>query len=412
VVKALDAGRDGESHFLVMEYVPGQTLGDLIASKKRLKLDEACSIAAAVALGLEAAHARGVVHRDFSPQNVIIARDGTVKVTDFGVARDLTQTSMTATSMVLGKPHYIAPEVVTGRTRADIRGDIYALGIVLYQMLAGEVPFAADTPWNIMQRHVSEAPPPLHQTRADVSAWLSAVVARCLAKNPSERYQTPAALAAALIGRGAPAQPSLDGAALDYLPATMEDAAPVSRPRQAVPSQAPRTPARGAGRADRRVLVAVVGLMAVAAIGLVAAVVLSTGKPQVTTAIGIQDVPIAPTAAPSRPSFQPVCFPTTLMAGRSTSCTSYYTPQETSREWSAPEGLPLSSTNGSFQATFATEGEKTVSLNVCIDGSCTTNSTTVTVLPLLDRTSCAQISGTVYRSESERQWYLQNCVNQ
>jgi serine/threonine protein kinase len=214
VVRVLDFGRQGELHFLVMEYLPGQTLAERIEKQGRLSIEDAVHIAASVAHGLAAAHANGIVHRDISPQNVIITPSGEVKVADFGVARDLGMTAMTATNMLLGKPQYVAPEVVAGRAPPDIRADIYALGVVLYQMLAGEAPFAGDTPYAVMQKHVNEAPPPLGTVRREVPEWLRAVVGRCLAKDPRERYQTPQAMLAALgtlsagsIGAAAPQVP-------------------------------------------------------------------------------------------------------------------------------------------------------------------------------------------------------------
>jgi serine/threonine protein kinase len=198
VVGVLGSGHDGNSYFLVMEYVDGNTLAGLLRRTQRLDPAQAVAFAGAIASGLQAAHARGIVHRDISPQNVMIAADGTVKVTDFGVARDTMQASLTATSVVLGKPQYLAPEVIAGRSRPDIRADIYALGVVLYQMLAGEVPFVADTPWQMMQAHVHDPPPNIATVRPDVPRWLAAIVSKCLAKDPARRFQTPGELLAAL----------------------------------------------------------------------------------------------------------------------------------------------------------------------------------------------------------------------
>ena len=198
VVKVLDSGRDGDSYFLVMEYVLGHTLSQEIQARHRFTIEDSVAIAVSVAQGLLAAQAVGVVHRDISPQNVIIANDGTVKITDFGIARDLGATAMTATSMILGKPQYLAPEVATGHGQADIRSDIYALGVTLFQMLTGQVPFDAVTPFDVLKMQVDQAPPDLQALRPEVPPWLAGVVQKCLAKSPEERFQTPRELLLAL----------------------------------------------------------------------------------------------------------------------------------------------------------------------------------------------------------------------
>jgi hypothetical protein len=207
VVKVLASGEDGGSHFLVMEYVQGRTLAQVIQRDGPLPIDRAVDYSAGIANGLAAANSEGIIHRDVSPQNVIVTPAGVVKVTDFGVARDTGQASLTATSAVLGKPQYIAPEVVTGRAKADIRSDIYSLGVVLYQMLTGYVPFHSDTPWNAMMKHVSEPPPSPASVRPDLPPWLVALTLKCLSKEPGERYQTPEELADALRDQRGPDLP-------------------------------------------------------------------------------------------------------------------------------------------------------------------------------------------------------------
>jgi hypothetical protein len=198
IVRVLDAGADGASRYIVMEYVEGKTLAQVIHERGQLPVAEVIAIATAVAEALDAAHAAGIVHRDISPQNVLIQPDGSVKVTDFGVARDLGATAMTATSMLLGKPQYIAPEVVTGKSPVDIRSDVYSLGVVLYQMLTGVVPFNAETPFAVMQAQVYQPVPQLGRQRRDVPESLLITVDKCLAKDPRERFQTPTALLEAL----------------------------------------------------------------------------------------------------------------------------------------------------------------------------------------------------------------------
>jgi serine/threonine-protein kinase len=205
VVKVLDNGHDGDTYFLVMEFVPGRSLAEVIAERGALPIDEAVSIAAAIARALVAANAKAIVHRDISPQNVMITPEGVAKVTDFGVSRDLTQNTMTATSMLMGKPLYIAPEVATGASKADIRADIYALGVVLFQMLTGRVPFDAATPFAVMQMHVSDPVPSVGSFRAGMPGWLKDLVERCLEKDRSRRFRQPEeVLATILLGPDGP----------------------------------------------------------------------------------------------------------------------------------------------------------------------------------------------------------------
>ena len=155
-MKVYEAGKDGDVYFLAMEYIHGRALSQMLQDQ-RLSIPEAIAIVSAIAEALDTIHRAGVVHRDISPQNVLITEDGSIKVTDFGIARDISQTVMTATSMMLGKPQYLAPEVATGSSPADIRSDIYALGVVMYQMLAGPPPFTAETPYAVMQMRIARS---------------------------------------------------------------------------------------------------------------------------------------------------------------------------------------------------------------------------------------------------------------
>ncbi len=169
VIRIFEIGRDGETHILHQ-----------------------------VCLGLQAAHQGGVeVHRDIKPQNILVAPDGTMKLTDFGIARAADLSAMTATGAIMGTPHYMSPEQSQGE-RADIRTDVYALGIVLYQMLTGELPFNAETPMAVLRMHREDSPKHLRELRADVPPEVDAIVERCLEKDPERRYQTPADLAQAL----------------------------------------------------------------------------------------------------------------------------------------------------------------------------------------------------------------------
>jgi serine/threonine protein kinase len=193
VVRILDHGQDGDQHFLVTEYVEGKTLAQLLQERGRLSADEALSITTQVAEALQAAHRAGVTHGDIKPGNVIIAEDGTAKVSDFGIAKALWDLARSQRSLFRATPEYAAPELLQGR--ADIRSDIYSLGVVLYEMLSGRVPFEADNPMAVMRLHVVAQPPPL---RLADPAGVEAILERCLAKNPIARFQEPGELLQAL----------------------------------------------------------------------------------------------------------------------------------------------------------------------------------------------------------------------
>ncbi len=203
VVRILDLGQENSTYFLVMEYVSGITVQQLIQERGALPLSQALDIAAQVADGLEAAHLHNIVHRDIKPQNMMITPDGVVKVMDFGIARAAEMTTMTQTGLFMGSPHYASPEQAEGK-RVDIRSDIYALGITLYQMLTGIVPFNADTPWAVMRQHLEGVPTAVRQLRVDVPPEVEALVMRALAKDPARRFQTPAEMSVALRAIQAP----------------------------------------------------------------------------------------------------------------------------------------------------------------------------------------------------------------
>jgi serine/threonine protein kinase len=215
IVRLLDAGSDGSTHFLAMEYVDGQTLAQLLSSQGKLPVGQAVSFAMQIASALDEAHANGIIHRDISPQNILIDGVGTVKVADFGIARDTSETATIGTALLMGRPHYTSPDQWNGR--ADIRSDIYSLGVVLYQMLTGTVPFSDNTPLGTLRMHQERLPPPLRELRPEVSAELHGIVHKCLAKRPDDRYQVPSEIIAALdLGlpsRKAPLAPRAKAAA-------------------------------------------------------------------------------------------------------------------------------------------------------------------------------------------------------
>jgi eukaryotic-like serine/threonine-protein kinase len=188
VVAVIDAGEDGGHPYIVFEYVEGETLKQRINRVGALDPQEALAYAIEIARGLTVAHARHMVHRDVKPQNVLIDAEGRAKLTDFGISRQLEQDGMTATGRVLGTTDYVAPEQAMGHG-ADPRSDIYSLGVVLYEMLIGQVPFHADSQVGVAMKHVNEELPDVQQRRPEVSAAAALVVERATAKDPDKRYQ-------------------------------------------------------------------------------------------------------------------------------------------------------------------------------------------------------------------------------
>ncbi len=188
VVAVIDAGEDGGHPYIVFEYVEGETLKQRIARLGALDTQEALAYAIEIARGLTVAHARNMVHRDIKPQNVLIDSEGRAKLTDFGISRQLEQDGMTATGRVLGTTDYVAPEQAMGHA-VDPRSDIYSLGVVLYEMLIGQVPFHADSQVGVAMKHVNEELPDVQQRRPEVSAATALVVERATDKDPDRRYQ-------------------------------------------------------------------------------------------------------------------------------------------------------------------------------------------------------------------------------
>jgi serine/threonine-protein kinase len=191
IVGVYDTGSEDGTHFIVMEYVEGRTLKDVIRAEGPLFPERAAEICGDVCSALVAAHARGLIHRDIKPGNVMLTPEGKVKVMDFGIARATTSETITQTAAVVGTAQYISPEQAQGLT-VDYRSDIYSLGCCLYEMLTGTVPFTGATPVAIAYRHVREDPTPPRMLNADVPAPLEAICLKAMAKLPDNRYQTAA----------------------------------------------------------------------------------------------------------------------------------------------------------------------------------------------------------------------------
>ena len=202
IVSVYDTGEESGTYFIVMEYVEGRTLRDIIRSEGPLLPQRAADIGADVAAALAFAHRHGVVHRDVKPGNVLIDRAGRVKVTDFGIARaGDTQENLTQTGAVMGTATYFSPEQAQGGA-IDPRSDVYSLGVVLYEMVTGRAPFSGDSPVAIAYQHVRETPAPPSSVNPDVPPDLEACILKCMAKNPANRYATAEDLRADLIRFG------------------------------------------------------------------------------------------------------------------------------------------------------------------------------------------------------------------
>ncbi|WP_431071926.1 Stk1 family PASTA domain-containing Ser/Thr kinase [Microbacterium phyllosphaerae] len=185
VVNVFDQGQDGELAYLVMEYLPGITLRELLREQKRLTIPQTITIMDAVLAGLSAAHRAGIVHRDVKPENVLLAEDGRIKIGDFGLARATTANTATG-QQLLGTIAYLAPELVT-RGTADARSDIYALGIMLYEMLVGEQPYKGEQPMQIAFQHATESVPRPSVRNPGVPEQLDELVLWATEKSPDER---------------------------------------------------------------------------------------------------------------------------------------------------------------------------------------------------------------------------------
>jgi tRNA A-37 threonylcarbamoyl transferase component Bud32 len=224
VVAVYDTGSENGTHFIVMEYVDGRTLKDVIRAEAPLYPDRAAEISADVCSALAAAHARGMVHRDVKPANIMLMPDGRVKLMDLGIARVAAGETLTQTAAMLGTAQYLSPEQAQGQ-EVDYRSDLYSLGCCLYEMLTGTVPFRGATPVAIAYRHVREDPAPPRLLNPDIPPSLEAVCLKAMAKRPEDRYQTAAEFRADLervrTGQRVAAGPAGGGAATAAMATTM-----------------------------------------------------------------------------------------------------------------------------------------------------------------------------------------------
>ena len=229
IVNTYDVGREEQTYYIVMELVEGTTLAEMIKSDGRIPEAVAIDYTAQMCNGLAYAHRQGLLHRDIKPANILITHDDVVKLSDFGIARALTQQTLAVTQpgMVMGSVYYISPEQAQGLELRE-PSDLYSVGVVLYQMLAGKLPFTGDSPVTVALKHVNESPPTLLAAGADASPALASIVERLLQKDPLDRFQSASEVATAL--REARERPMVATAVLSSSSATQAAGTPMRPP--------------------------------------------------------------------------------------------------------------------------------------------------------------------------------------
>src|SRR5213082_2237245 len=213
IVSIYDRGEAEGTYYIAMEYLDGRSLKELIVSRGPAPVNVPIDYVRQILAALRFAHRHGIVHRDIKPHNVLVDAEGRLKVTDFGIAR-AGASQMTEAGSIIGTAQYLSPEQAKGAP-VDQTSDLYSIGVVLYELLTGVVPFTGDTPVEIAMKHLSSPPEPPSAKRADVPRDLDLVVMRALAKDPSERYQSAEEMDADLrrIARGAAVSPATEEAA-------------------------------------------------------------------------------------------------------------------------------------------------------------------------------------------------------
>ena len=240
IVTIHEVGQQGDQYYFVMEYLPGQSLDKIIAERGPLPLDEILAMTTQVAAALDYAHEEGLIHRDVKPSNIVLDKSGRPVLTDFGIVRAAEGTRLTSTGMTLGTPEYMSPEQAQGEI-VTTASDLYALGVVVYEMLAGQSPFRATTPLAVLMRQASEPPPPLREKRPELPESLEQTVLWALEKDPAARPATGATWVATLQAAAAGQPPEAPAAIAAALPtqapgmpetptALMEAAAEVEAP--------------------------------------------------------------------------------------------------------------------------------------------------------------------------------------
>jgi beta-lactam-binding protein with PASTA domain/predicted Ser/Thr protein kinase len=279
IVAVYDTGEDmhdgAVSPYIVMEYVEGRTLRQVLESEGRLLPQRALEIMARICTALDQAHRAGIVHRDVKPGNVMLTPSGEVKVMDFGIARALTSTAstMTQTAAVIGTAHYLSPEQARGE-HVDARSDVYSAGCMLYELLTGGPPFTGDTAVAVAYQHVREDPVPPSRIESDVPPAVDAIVLKAMAKNPANRYQTAADMRADI-------ERALAGRPVEATPVLAEDSAMLTPPPSTTVLLRQQQPRAGRAAAYVGLTIATIAVFLVAL--LVARNLLSGGSSEVNT---------------------------------------------------------------------------------------------------------------------------------
>jgi len=304
VVTIYDVGEQAGVHYIAMEYLEGGSLLDRLA-RGPLSSGEALQIVEQVGSALDFAHSRGLIHRDIKPANILFSADNRPKVTDFGIARAGDTSRLTRAGTMLGTPEYMSPEQAEGRP-VDHRADLYALGVILYEMLTGRVPFHADTPHAIVYALIHQPPPPPRQLRPDLSPAVEAVLFKALAKQPNDRFQRGADMTAALRGAAALPPVAAPRAAVD-----MRHGQPAIVPAPARGQDSGRgrgnqpvtpVPVRKKGQPLVWILVGVVGVLAVVLAVLLALAIsdgLKEGSAAAITVVVTDELPASPVSTES-----------------------------------------------------------------------------------------------------------------
>src|SRR6266508_169045 len=242
IVSIYDRGEAEGTYYIAMEYLDGRSLKELVTARGPLPIGDAIAFTREVLGALRFAHRKGVVHRDIKPHNVMADADGRLKVTDFGIAR-AGASQMTEAGSIIGTAQYLSPEQAKGAP-VDQTSDLYSVGVVLYELLTGVVPFSGDTPVEIAMKHLSSAPEPLSAKRAEIPRDLDLVVLRARAKDPADRYQSAEEMDADLarVARGVSVSPATEEAATAIIsrpPPTALTAITQARTRETVPYAPP-----------------------------------------------------------------------------------------------------------------------------------------------------------------------------
>ncbi len=187
IVNIYDVGEEENTHFFVMEYLHGKTLKEYIREKRRIPADEAVTIASRIVEALAQAHAAGVIHRDIKPQNIIFSHNGQIKVADFGIAIAADGSTLTCSDKIVGSVHYFSPEQARG-SLAEKRSDLYSLGVILYEMVTGQVPFNGESPVSVAMKHVQEQAVPPRKLDGDIPEPLERIILKAMEKDPARRY--------------------------------------------------------------------------------------------------------------------------------------------------------------------------------------------------------------------------------